>query len=324
MGTTAVGVVQRLDLEPSIAVLLDRAEVSVRRATAAAVRACVAAPISVRASTSGTQVEVGNRSAFEHLSGVGRRHLQRLAPDRHSRRRAPRTPSGSRRRRTAARSATGRSRPSPGRAARARRTRRSASDRRDRFAATWIAGRREPRSAICTRSATGRPTLVATSPAYSLRTFAFGCSLTTAIASSARRARCSGDSVGRDATSAADRNPRNGIGVVDGRLERLRVTLGEVARVLARGQLGDRHLDLVGLLPLVEPRGGALAGGIGVEGQHDLARVALEQADVFLGERRAAGGDRTRRRRRGGTRSRRCSPRTRSPGRAWRCRPSPS
>ncbi len=45
---------------------------------------------------------------------------------------------------------------------------------------------------------------------------------------------------------------------------------------------------------------------------------------MFLGERRTARGDRPGHARPGGSRSRRCSPRTRSPGRAWRCRPWPS
>ena len=44
-------------------------------------------------------------------------------------------------------------------------------------------------------------------------------------------------------------------------------------------------------LPLVEPFGRGQAGGVGVEGEHDVAGEALQQAHVLLGEGRAAGGD---------------------------------
>ena len=78
--------------------------------------------------------------------------------------------------------------------------------------------------------------------------------------------------------------------LADGGGQRVRVALGQVARVLPAGQPGHRHLHLVLLLPLVEALGRALAGGVGVEGQHDPAGVALEQPHVVLGERRAARG----------------------------------
>ena len=67
----------------------------------------------------------------------------------------------------------------------------------------------------------------------------------------------------------------------------------DAASLVASGIL-RRSLDGVRLLPLVEAGCGALPSCIGVEGQHDLARVPLEQPDVLLGERRSTGGDRTR------------------------------
>ena len=41
------------------------------------------------------------------------------------------------------------------------------------------------------------------------------------------------------------------------------------AGIHAGGQVGHRHVDVVLLLPLVEPVGGGLPGRVGVEGQHD-------------------------------------------------------
>ena len=149
-------------------------------------------------------------------------------------------------------------------------------------------GRRVRCSATRTRSATGSPTSEATWPAYSLRTLASGCSLTTAIARSASRARSSGVRAGCAVHHPLQAEGEERRGVGDGGGERLRVALGQVAGILAAGQAGDRHLHLVLLLPLVEPLGRALAGGVGVERQHDPAGVALEQPHVVLGERRAA------------------------------------
>ena len=88
-------------------------------------------------------------------------------------------------------------------------------------------GRRSRRSAIRTRSATGSPTWAATSPAYSLRTLTSGCSLTTAIASLGQpgpllRA-CA---AARPSSTRCRRKPRNGIGVVDRRGQRVRDRAG--------------------------------------------------------------------------------------------------
>ncbi len=91
----------------------------------------------------------------------------------------------------------------------------------------------------------------------------------------------------------SSRNPRKGIAEPTAR-ERLRVALGEIAGILPLRESRHRHLHRVRLLPLVEARRRALAGGVGVERQHDLARVPLQQPDVFLRERRATGGHRTR------------------------------
>ena len=77
------------------------------------------------------------------------------------------------------------------------------------------------------------------------------------------------------------RRPRAASGSVD----------GQVGRIDPGGQVGDGDLEVVLLLPLVEALGGGLPGGVGVEGQHELAGVAPQQLDVLGGERRAARGD---------------------------------
>ena len=74
---------------------------------------------------------------------------------------------------------------------------------------------------------------------------------------------------------------------------------GRIGRARSAGpsptrEVGDRHLDLVLALPLVDPLGGGLAGGIGVERQDQLGTEALEPPDVLVGEGGAAGGDRDR------------------------------
>ena len=86
------------------------------------------------------------------------------------------------------------------------------------------------------------------------------------------------------------RKARNGTASGDRSDEGVRVSLRQVAWVQATGQAGDGHLHLVSLLPLVEPLGRALTRGVGVERQYDVAGVALEQADMVLGERCPARG----------------------------------
>ena len=149
----------------------------------------------------GVDVEVGDRRPLEHLPGLGigrRRARPRVALRRGQGEERPpmrlvveQLLDQPRRR----------SRPSPGRAARSRRTRRSPAGAAAARAPTRDVGRRVPRSATATRSATGSPTSVATWPAYSLRTLGSGCSLTTAIARSASRARSSGDRGGRPSST---------------------------------------------------------------------------------------------------------------------------
>ena len=198
------------------------------------------------------------------------------------------TPADGCRRRTAPRRASRRSPPTPGRGRRRRRTRRSRGTAVRRGGVATSVGRRVRCSATRTRSPTASPTSLATWPAYSLRTFGSGCSLTTSIARSARRARSSGVRAGRPLIDPIEpeRQERHGVG--DRRGQRVGILLGQLARIEAARQLGHRHLHLVLLLPRVEALGGTLAGGIGVERQHDPAGVALDQPHVVLGERRAA------------------------------------
>ena len=72
-------------------------------------------------------------------------------------------------------------------------------------------------------SLTGRPVWLATCPAYSLRTLVSGCSLTTAIACSARRTRSSGVRIGVAAHHPLQAEPEERQRRVDRRGERLRV-----------------------------------------------------------------------------------------------------
>ena len=112
-----------------------------------------------------------------------------------------------------------------------------------------------------------------------------------------------------------DAEAQERLGLVDRSPQRGRILAGQLAGILAPRQAGhlDRHVELA--LPLVEPLGRALAGGVGVEGQHHPAGEALEQAHVLRGQRGPARGDGDRARRRGGSRSRPCSPRTPPRGR---------
>ena len=64
-----------------------------------------------------------------------------------------------------------------------------------------------------------------------------------------------------------------------------RIRLPEIARVLARRQRGDLDLDVESLLPLVPLLRRALAGGIGVVGQHHVPREALQDLDVVIRQR---------------------------------------
>ena len=88
-----------------------------------------------------------------------------------------------------------------------------------------------------------------------------------------------------------DAEPEERHGLLDGLAQGVGVGPGEVGRVAAGREGGDGHLDLVLALPLVDPLGRGLAGGVGVEGQHEPRGEALERADVLVGEGGAAGGD---------------------------------
>ena len=69
---------------------------------------------------------------------------------------------------------------------------------------------------------------------------------------------------------------------VDRLLQGLGAALGHITGILALRESCNGHLDRMGLLPLVEPGRSTLPGRVGVERQHDPARVALEQAHVFF------------------------------------------
>ena len=75
-------------------------------------------------------------------------------------------------------------------------------------------------------------------------------------------------------------------------LERRRLRAGQVAGVGTRRKGGDRDVDLLALLPGVEPFSGGLPGGVGVVGEHHPGGEVLEQPHVFVGQRGAAGGHR--------------------------------
>ena len=82
-----------------------------------------------------------------------------------------------------------------------------------------------------------------------------------------------------------------GPGLLDGPGQGRRVGPGQLARVAAAGQVRHHHVDLVLALPFVDPRGGALAGRVGVVGQHDALGEVPQQGEVLLGQRGATGGD---------------------------------
>ena len=103
----------------------------------------------------------------------------------------------------------------------------------------------------------------------------------------------------------------------------LRIVPGDLGRVGPGRQVDHRQFELVGLFPLVQTSGGRLPGGVGVEGQKDAVGEMAEEAEVILGERRAAGGDGALHPQRK-SRSRRCSPRRRRLRLCGRSRPSPN
>ena len=73
--------------------------------------------------------------------------------------------------------------------------------------------------------------------------------------------------------------------------QQLGLGLCEVARIATLRQTSDLHLHLVGFFPFVEARRSTLPGRIGVERQHHLARISLQQPNVLLGEGGATGGN---------------------------------
>ena len=98
---------------------------------------------------------------------------------------------------------------------------------------------------------------------------------------------------GRPPTSTrSTRNLRNGTAASTDAARRSGSRAGQVGRIDARREVGDGDLEVVLLLPLVEALGGRLAGGVGVEGQHELPGVAPQQLHVVGGEGGAAGGHR--------------------------------
>ena len=119
-----------------------------------------------------------------------------------------------------------------------------------------------------------------------------GCSLTTAIACSASRARSSGECKRRPLITRCRRNPRNGSAVSTAAASAVRIRQAQFARILALRERGHADLHLVLLLPLVELLGSTLPRCIGVERQHHTAGKSLEHAHVLFGQRRAAGGHR--------------------------------
>ena len=82
------------------------------------------------------------------------------------------------------------------------------------------------------------------------------------------------------------------------RLDRLDEQLGVVAPhvggIATEREVGDLELDVVALLPLVPALGRALAGGVGVVGEDHLAGEVLDDLEVVVGERGAAGRHRVR------------------------------
>ena len=85
------------------------------------------------------------------------------------------------------------------------------------------------------------------------------------------------DSV-RPASARSKRKRRNGTDSSTDAAQGVGVVLGQVARVLPRRQGGDRDVDVVLALPLVEALGGVLPGGVGVEGEHDALGEAASAA----------------------------------------------
>ena len=160
---------------------------------------------------------------------------------------------------------------------------------------------------------------------YWSRTSSFGCSATIA----APRLGGPGPAFERGEVGGGEHPVEPELQERRGALDRLHAAPSGSSRHTSAGsrpggQVGHLELDLVLLLPLVPLLRRALAGGVGVVGEHHLAGEVLQHLEVVVGQRGAARGDRVRRRRRARTPSRRCSPRRSRPRRARRSRPSPS
>ena len=245
-------------------------------------RRTAATPMRLRASAVGVGVDVGRRRAARAARGVAGSASSSGACERRRRRRPGRgTRPGAARRRTAPRPATAAmsSQRCTSRAERhdlgvlartGRARRRDALDPDDR---------RSPRQATAPGRRPAGRSWAATSPAYSSRTLASGCSLTTARAGSAS----AGPVLGRAQRPAGEHPVAAGSrGTAAASSTAARSASGSVwassPGSLPGGQRGHADLDLVLLLPLVEAVGGALAGRVGVEGQHDAAGEALAAA----------------------------------------------
>ena len=81
--------------------------------------------------------------------------------------------------------------------------------------------------------------------------------------------------------------------IVDGFTQCRRVGEAEFARVFPLRKPSHAYLQLVLLFPLVEAGCRTLAGRVGVERKHHIARIALHQPHVFFSEGRTARGHRT-------------------------------
>ncbi len=181
---------------------------------------------------------------------------------------------------------------------------------RARRAWTCTVGCFRPRSARRTRSPTGSPTLVATCPAYSLRTLA--CRVL--VDNRHRLLGQAGPVLWRVQCAAVDDSLQPEPEERQGPIDRCCQGAGSTGSALRDpwpfGKAGHADLHLILLFPLVEPLRGALPGGVGVERQHDPAakRFSSRTCSSVSAVPHVATARRTPA---DGTRSRRCSPRTR-------------